>query len=171
VSRTVRRSAGLLGLCLALTGCAPEGLAFRTDERLRFLSPEDRSTVTLPVTVDWEIRDFTVTAPGTPVARDHGYFAVFVDASPMPPGKTVRWLARKDPTCREADGCPDTDYLVGRGVYLTAETSLKLTQLPRAPRDDRRERHRVTVVLLDGSGKRIGESAFELAFDVDRKAT
>ena len=50
------------------------------------------------------------------------------------------------------------------------DTELVIEQLPRAADEDRRERHRATIVLLDPSGKRIGESAFELAFDIDRKA-
>ncbi len=160
----------VLGLCLPLSGCATQGLAFRIDERLRFVAPEDRSTVQLPVTLDWEIKDFEVTGPGGQARDTEGYFGVFVDRTPMPPGKDLRWLARKDPGCRASDGCPDAEYLNSRGVYTTTDTELVLDQLPRTSDEDRRERHRVTVVLLDASGTRIGESAFELAFDINRKA-
>ena len=173
VPRAPQRIATLLtvlGLCLPLTGCVPQGLAFRVDERLRFLAPDDRSTVQLPVTVDWEITDFDVTKPGGETSTASGYFGVFVDTTPMPPGKDLRWLVRKDRGCREADGCPDAEYLNARGIYTTTDTKLRLEQLPRTAKEDRRERHRVTVVLLDASGTRIGESAFELAFDIDRKA-
>ena len=159
----------VLGLVVALSGCVPQGLAFRVDERLTFESPRDRSTVQLPVTLDWSIRDFTVVQPGTSGAgEDAGYFAVFVDSAPMPPGKSLRWIARNDAGCRASDGCPDAEYLEARGVYTTTETSLTLEQLPRGDDEDRRERHRATVVLLDAAGTRIGESAFELAFDVTR---
>ena len=162
----------MAGLCVALTGCVPQGLAFRVDERLEFSSPEDRSEVSLPVTLDWEIRDFEVVEPGAGEAReDAGYFAVFVDRAPMPPGKPLRWLARKDTSCRAADGCPDEEYLSSRGVYTTSDTQLVLDQLPRLGDDkDRRERHRAVVVLLNADGERIGESAFEIAFDVEREA-
>lgn len=164
----------LLALSATLSGCLPQGLAFKVDERLTFISPEERSTVGLPVTVDWEMRDFEVTPPGTGEPRkDAGYFAVFVDTPPMPPGKNVRWLARKDNSCRPTDGCPDAEYLTARGIYTTTETELVLEQLPRttrADRQERRERHRVTVVLLDSGGRRIGESAFEITFDIDRQA-
>lgn len=160
----------VLGLSLLLAGCVPQGLAFKVDERLRFVSPTDRSTVTLPVTVDWEVEDFEVTGPGGPVRSGGGYFAVFVDRTPMPPGEDLGWLARKDSGCRASDGCPDAAYLADRGVYTTTDTRLRLEQLPRSTDEDRRERHRVTVVLLDASGARLGESAFELAFDVDRSA-
>ncbi len=160
----------VLGMCLAITGCVPQGLAFRVDDRLSFVSPADRSTVQLPVTVDWEIEDFEVTGPGGEPSKTSGYFGVFVDKTPMPPGKDLRWLVRKDRGCREADGCPDDEYLNTRGIYTTTDTLLLLEQLPRTADEDRRERHRVTVVLLDASGTRIGESAFELAFDIERKA-
>jgi hypothetical protein len=159
-------------LCSVLSACVPQGLAFRVDERLTFVSPEDRSTVTLPVRLDWDIRDFEITPPGSGERRkDAGYFAVFVDGSPMPPGEPLRWVARKDTSCRADDGCPDAEYLQGRGIYTTTETELVLEQLPRFGDDDRRERHRATIVLLDASGTRIGESAFEIAFDVDREGT
>lgn len=162
----------LAALSAGLTGCVPQGLAFTIDERLSFTSPEDRSTVRLPVRLDWEIRDFDVVEPGGEVRKDAGYFAVFVDSSPMPPGKPLRWIARKDNSCRESDGCPDAEYLSARGIYTTTETELVLEQLPRTTdREDRRERHRATIVLLDASGRRIGESAFEIAFDVDREVS
>lgn len=173
--RTVTLSAAL-SLAGALTACVPEGLAFRTDERLTIISPEDRSTVSLPVTIDWDIRDFDIVEPGegddADGEREAGYFAVFVDSSPMPPGKPLRWIARKDTSCREADGCPDEEYLAARGIYTTTETELTLEQVPRtSDREDRKERHRAVIVLLDAEGKRIGESAFEVAFDVERSST
>lgn len=172
--RRLATAVALLGLCGVLSGCIPEGLAFKVDERLTFRSPEDRSTVTLPVKLDWEIEDFEVVPPGKGEPRkDAGYFAVFVDGSPMPPGKDLRWIARKDNSCRADDGCPDEEYLEARGIYTTTDTELVLDQLPRTTSDDegeRRERHRATIVLLDASGTRIGESAFEIAFDVDREA-
>jgi hypothetical protein len=152
--------AGLLLTCFALTGCVPQGLAFRVDDRLSFVAPEDRSTVTLPVRIDWEVRDVDVDS-----------FAVFVDRAPMPPNEPLRWLARNDTSCREQDGCPDEEYLNSRGVYTTTETELVLEQVPRTTdRDERKERHRAVVVLLDREGRRIGESAFEIEFDVERGA-
>lgn len=173
--RPGRRPAGLcalLGLVVTLSGCIPQGLAFRTDERLTFVTPEDRSTVTLPVTISWRIEDFLVTGPGGTLSDSAGYFAVFVDRTPMPPGEPLRWIARKDNSCRADDGCPDAEYLAGRGVYTTNGTSITLDQLPRTTNDeDRRERHRATVVLLDAETKRIGESAFEIEFDLERKGS
>jgi len=160
----------LLGLTVALSGCVPQGLAFKIDDRLTFTSPEDRAEVKLPVTLDWDIRDFEITEPGGEPRKDAGYFAVFVDSTPMPPGKPLSWIARQDNSCRPADGCPDEEYLLVRGIYTTSETKLVIEELPRSSDEERRERHRATIVLLDASGKRIGESAFEIAFDIDRKA-
>ena len=160
----------LLGVTAALSGCVPQGLAFKVDDRLTFTSPEDRAEVKLPVTLDWDIRDFEITEPGGEPRKDAGYFAVFVDSTPMPPGKPLSWIARQDNSCRPADGCPDEEYLLVRGIYTTSETKLVIEELPRSSDEDRRERHRATIVLLDASGKRIGESAFEIAFDIDRKA-
>ncbi|MCA1711969.1 MAG: hypothetical protein LC789_10215 [Actinobacteria bacterium] len=161
----------LAGLCAALAGCVPQGLAFKVDDRVSFSSPKDRATVRLPLTLEWDVRDFDITAPGGEPRKDAGYFAVFVDSSPMPPGKKLAWIARKDNSCRPADGCPDAEYLAARNIYMTTNTKLVLEQLPRGNDEDRRERHRATIVLLDASGARIGESAFEIAFDIDRKAT
>ena len=165
------RAALLLAACAGLPACTTD-LAFRVDERLTFVTPEDRADVRLPVTIDWDIRDFEVVEPGSAEpSRDAGYFAVFVDRSPMPPGKPLRWLARNDRSCRADDGCPNEEYLRGRGVYTTTDTELRLDQLPRTNDDEKVERHRVTVVLVDTDGRRIGESAFEIVFDVERTGT
>ena len=148
-----------LALGLALTGCAPEGLAFRVDDRVQVVQPADRSTVDLPLTIDWEARDLP----------DGTSYAVFVDTTPVPPGEPLSWVARDDSGCRESDGCPDATYLADRGIHATDQTELVLEQLPRTDRaGDDRERHRATVVLLDAEGRRLGESAFEITFDVDR---
>jgi hypothetical protein len=171
--RPLAAAVGALGLCVAVSGCVPQGLAFRVDDRLTFTSPESRSTVVLPVVLDWEIEDFEIVEPGRGEPRDDaGYFAVFVDRAPMPPNEPLRWIARDDDSCREADGCPDEEYLNARGVYPTTETRLVLEQLPRTTdREDRKERHRAVVVLLDAGGSRIGESAFEIAFAVERSTS
>lgn len=153
---------------MPLTGCVSQDLAFRVDDRVEIVTPADRAEVTLPVTLEWEVEDFEVVGPGAEVRDDAGYFAVFVDTSPVPPGKTLAHVARDDRGCREQDGCPDAEYLSSRGIWTTTETRLVLDQLPRTSDDDRRERHTATIVLLDGSGTRIGESAFEVVFEVDR---
>jgi hypothetical protein len=95
---------------------------------------------------------------------------VFVDQTPQPPGKTLAWVARKDRSCRKSDGCPDAEYLAARNIYSTSDTSITFEQLPRPSDEKKKERHNVTIVLLDAQGRRIGESAFYVEFTVKRKS-
>lgn len=167
-----RRPAVALLAAGLITGCGTD-LAFRVDDRLTFTAPKDRATVTLPLRLDWDVRDFTVQASPDPatVSDDAGYFAVFFDQPPMPPGKPLAYVARKDSRCKQSAGCPDQEYLASLGVYTTTATDLMVPRLPRdTRRPDRRERHRAIVVLLNAAGERIGESAYEIVFDVDRSS-
>lgn len=174
MAEQARRWPGLalsLVLAASTSGCVASGLDFRVDDRLTITAPQDRSQVTLPVTLTWTMRGFTVVPPGSPgTSRDRGYFAVLVDRAPQPPGESLTWFARGDSRCRPADGCPDASYLTARGVYTTTEQHLTFKQLPR-PADNLKgkERHSLIVVLLDSSGRRIGESAFHLDVIVRRK--
>lgn len=153
---------GLLVVCLlfvALTsGCGRfDGLAFREDTRLDIVAPDDRADVALPVTVRWT------------AARGAAAYGVFVDRAPQPPGKTLAWFARDDDNCFAADGCPDTAYFAQRQIFRTTATSFEITQLLDTQRDTRRrEFHEATIVLLDDAGRRIGESAWSVEFQVDR---
>jgi len=155
----VKRVALLLALVMLANGCAMTGIAFRQDDRLSFVTPDDRAEITLPVTVTWKVDDFDVPTDGS--------YAVFVDRAPQPPGKTLDWLARNDDACRGADGCPDAKWFNERDVFPTKATSLELERLP-ARTDDRREFHEVTVVLVDRTGRRIGETGWTLEFQVKR---
>ena len=147
----------------------PEGLAFVKDERLTIVAPDSLSTVTTPVTIDWEVEDFRVTGEDGSSSDDAGYFAVFVDGAPMPPEEDLAWLARDDRRCLETKGCPDRTYFADRGAYSTTETSLTLKHLPDQDAYQGHERHEVTIVLLDGTGHRIGESAWYVDFFYDRE--
>lgn len=158
---------GLFALALACSACGlahPQELSYRTDERLRFLAPEPRSLVRPPVDVRWTIRDFEVRPPGSGSPSDEaGYFAVFVDRAPIKPGETMRVIAKKDQVCLHKPGCPDEEYLRDRRIYTTTESSLALDQIPPLPGvKERIQFHYVTVVLMDTSGHRIGESAWQL---------
>ena len=169
----MRRAAAMVAAacCLLLVaGCVPQGLAFRVDDRLTITSPKQRAEVSLPLTVSWEIRDFTVVGPGgTPNGDKAGYFAVFVDQPPQPPGKPLSWIARKDRTCRPTDNCPDAKYLAARHIFSTTDLHITFEQLPRPSLGKRKERHTITVILLDPAGKRIGESAFQVDVTLNRK--
>ncbi len=170
--RSSRLALGMVAVVLAaVSGCGfgRAGLAFTADDRVRITSPRDRAKLRLPVTIDWAVDDFEVTGPGRGSGEAEGYFAIFVDRAAVPPGKTLRHVAKDDRSCRSDDGCPDEDYLALRGVYTTTETELVLETLTKTARDGRREFHNVTVVLLDPDGRRIGESSWHVRFELDRQ--
>jgi len=152
---------------LSLSGCGLthlQDLNFRVDKRLHFVAPEARSTVHRPFTVSWTMSDFRIAAKGSePPTRDAGYFAVFVDRSPIKPGKTMRSLTSNDQACQVDPKCPDRAYLEGINVYETTATSLRLSQVSNVRGDkETLQHHYITVVLMDTAGHRIGERAWEL---------
>ena len=159
----------LLGLTLLMPACIPEGLAFVQDNRLEILSPEGHADVDLPVTVEWEIEDFEITGPDGTAEDDAGYFGVFLDATPVPPGKSLEYVARDDRQCVRDPNCPDVVYLSDRNVYSTTETEITFKHLPDLETATGRETHEVTIVLLDGTGHRIGESAWYQTFFYQRE--
>jgi hypothetical protein len=150
----VRRLAVAL-LVTVLPACGVSGLSFVQDDRLSITAPKDRAEVELPVTVRWEVEDF------------EGTFAVFVDRAPVPGGQTLEWLARDDEICETTPGCPDEQWFADRHVFHTAETEITLERLPDLDRTEQREMHEITVVLIDERGRRVGESAFGVQFEVD----
>lgn len=162
------RLAAVLVLLTLLPACGVSGLDFRRDDRLEIVAPKDRAAVRLPLVVRWTVEDFRVTGRDGSRSGDAGYFGVYVDRAPQPPGHTQEWLVRDDPACRPP--CPDEAFLAQRDVYSTTQTSFRIDRLPQpstnAPR--RRELHEITVVLLDGSGARIGESGVSVEFEVRR---
>lgn len=139
-----------------LSGCAVHGLALRQDTRLHIVEPADRSTVTLPLTLSWAIRDFAV-------ASGRGSFAIVVDRAPPRPGETLGWLFRGSRECRAA-GCLDPSFLAQRDVYETDRSVLAIDHVAHLSGRDRRAFHEVTIVLLDSQGRRIGESAWSRQF-------
>jgi hypothetical protein len=98
-----------------------------------------------------------------------GSFAVFVDRAPVQPGKTLRSIAGGDAACQRDPTCPNADYLAQRRVYATKQPSIELTEVaPLRASRDQVQLHTVTVVLLDGSGRRVGESAWTREFRLRR---
>lgn len=162
----------LVALVLLSTGCRFNDLAFRLDERLDIVTPEDQADVTLPFELRWTVEDFEVTGPDGKTSHDAGFFAVFLDESPMPPGETPAYVARDDESCLRSQGCPDEIYLSDHGIRLTQETTLTIDALrdmrpvdrPSAP-----DNHTITIVLLNGRSERIGESARSVDLIVERE--
>ena len=136
-----RFALAVVAFSVALLASCGQDQAFRTDERIRVTSPDDRAEVQLPVTVRWEADDI-----------DQPSFAVFVDRAPVRPGKRV---------VADAIG-PDA-------VYLTSDTQVVIPKVTEGE-NGKRERHTATIVLLDPSGRRIGESAWDVVFEVRRDA-
>lgn len=160
MKRSRLAACALVAAGLLAAGCGASGLSFVTDERVEILEPRDRASVRLPLEVRWRAEGIE---PG-------GSFGVFVDRAPQPPGETFRWIARDDNGCVASLGCPDQTYLADRGVFATSETTFRIELLPRtvAEEQQRREFHELTIVLLDADGRRVGESAWFVDFQVER---
>jgi hypothetical protein len=172
VSRGSRaRVAATLLVLVAASGCQVSDLQFKNDHRLTFDAPKARHRVAAPVTVTWSMRDFSATGLDGSTNKDQGVFAVFVDKAPMPVGKDLRWLFRSDTGCKHDAKCPTLQQLADRGVHVTTSTSLTLDVLPQVGEGVGDEQHWVNVVLLDGTGHRIGESAWYLPFTSKRRST
>jgi hypothetical protein len=174
VRRPSARRGAALALCLAtaftVAGCNASQLQFRNDHRLTFEAPKARAKVTAPVTISWSMKDFEPTALDGQRSTSSGVFAVFVDRAPMPVAKDLRWLTRNDRSCQRDPRCPDQQYLADEQVYVTADTSLTLDVLPRVADGVGDEQHYVNIVLLDGTGHRIGESAWYRPFTSKRRS-
>ncbi|MFI6503948.1 hypothetical protein [Nonomuraea typhae] len=165
--RWFARGATAMVAVAALAGCGLtdlDDLNFRTDDRLRFVSPQVRSTVKSPVTITWTMNDFRIAAEGSePPSRGAGYFAIFVDQPPIEPGRTMDDVAEGDSLCEGSPSCPDQTYLAGHDIHTTTKTSFEIASIPNLPASkEELQLHTITVVLMDTSGRRIGESAWDL---------
>ena len=167
VSRPLLRVAARAAALLA-PACIPRGLSFVADDRVQIVSPEARSSVGDRVTVRWTVDGFDVTGRTGSPGPDTGYFGVFVDRPPVPPGRPLSWVAHGDRTCATVPGCPDRDYLAAHDTYATSKTSFTIDELPDLHSYHGHEFHEVTIVLLDGAGRRIGEGAWHVDFFHDR---
>jgi hypothetical protein len=156
---------------LALGGCS--SLALRTDASLRFLQPRDHAQVAYPLRIRWRIDPQRFRATGFDGTRDprRGAFLVVVDRPPMAPGSDIDSLARSDRICHVTPHCPDKAWLERHGVYVTTRKQLDLAALPaqgvRAAGALRR--HEITIVLVNGRGVRVGESAWTLVVYAGRR--
>jgi hypothetical protein len=143
-----------------LSGCAISDLAFREDDRVEIIQPDDRSEVRLPVTIRWRA--------DLERAGDGPFFAVFVDREPVRPGQSLRALA--DDACNRSPDCPDVAYLRDQYVFVTDQTSVTLDAVPtkrESQRTQGEDRHEATIVLVDRDGRRIGEAAYTVEFVVE----
>ena len=159
----------LMVLIGMLGGCGLQGLNFLQDDRVTITSPAERSQVEPPVTIAWTVKNFEIVGRDGSRREDAGYFGLLLDRPPPPPGRTQEWLVREDQVCEADPECPNEEFLAQRGIHSTQETALQIESIPDpTPHLDRREFHQVTIVLLNGRGERIGESAFIVEFEVKR---
>jgi hypothetical protein len=138
-------------------GCGLRGLSFVKDDRVRLLTPSAGDSVALPLHIDWSAKGYD------------GYFAVFVDSHPMRPGRTLASLVPDNDPCRRQPLCPDQAWLAQRFIFATAHTELTIPVLPDKRHNMRsKDRHELTIVLLDKQGHRVGETALVREFVIDR---
>jgi len=171
----VRHSATALLLCAAaassLSACDVGRLQFTNDHRLSFVSPASRAKVTVPVTISWSMKDFTPSGLDGSTSDSTGLYAVFVDRAPMPVGKDLKWIGHDDTSCQRDPRCPDAAYLAAQGVYITQQPSVRIDTLPPAHAGVGDEEHFVNVVLLNGKGRRIGETGWYREFRSKRRSS
>jgi hypothetical protein len=127
-------------------GCATfSDVAFVRDDRVKAVEPKDFATVATPVQFAWKGH-----------LRAGEQYAVFVDRAPIRPGQEI--VAVTDDACRRRPGCPTADELAPLGVYVVRAPRLKLLAFP-VSGNDRRTTHEITIVIVDGSGRRTDEAA------------
>lgn len=137
-------------------------LRFLPDRRLSMVAPEEEEEVRLPLEVTWTVTDFPI--------EDGNRFGVFVDTDIPSPDKTVRLRVcstREElpPSPGEFRGiCSDQR----EKIFFTEATSFTLECFePRFNLGARRlNDHRVTIILLDGENRRVGEAAASVPFRV-----
>jgi hypothetical protein len=154
------RAGAIVALVAALVGgCAYHGLQFVHDDRVQIVSPREGERVTLPFTVDWEVKGYT------------GRFGVVFDRAPMSTKKGLLSLVGRDDPCRRKSDCPDKTWLTQHGVYIVEGGRLRVNFLEdlRASHNVA-DRHTMSIVLLDEANHRVGEATWVHEFIVERKA-
>lgn len=165
------RLAIVMLLTLFVGGCGLDGLQFVADERVRWVT-EDRLVTTLPLELSWALDGYDLVGADGSRRDDAGYVAIFLDREPQPPSTTLDLLAERDDDCQADPSCPDQAWFHDHGIYpVTDGTTLQIDHI-RPPVDEgRRETHDLTLVLLDGTGRRQGESAFRITVEIERPGT
>jgi hypothetical protein len=135
-----RRSAFLLVLVVALTGCL-EDRSFHVDDDIRFIEPVEGDFASSPLLVKWT---------GGPTKTRS--WALFVDRAPIRPGTSI----------------DDLEVQERENLFLSDGQELTLDLVP--PRAvavaSRRDRHRLVLVPLDAKGRRVGEEAASVELTV-----
>jgi hypothetical protein len=134
---------------IVAAGC---GQQFEKTNAIEITSPSELRRVDVPFSLRWT----------DDRASSAGGYAVFVDSPPIAPGKRLDSLAADDDLCETTPGCPDKVWYQTRYVYPTNRRQAKIPAMPFVSRQtsearDAKDTYRVTVVRLDGEGRRLGE--------------
>ncbi len=164
--RLLRLVVVILAVVAAASSCAVHGLEFMTDDSVAITSPLNRADVQPPFTISWRVRAASL-AGQIADGRQPGYFAVFIDRTPVRPGQNLKVLT--DHVCQQTPGCPSPAYLAQLNVYLTGGMSLTVTTLPNlVPAGARPNKldylHQATIVIVNRQLQRIGEASFSVNF-------
>lgn len=136
-------------------------MIFTKSSAFRILTPASFSSVNLPLTVSW-----TEGAPYRPGDK----FALFLDRGSIGIGNSILHLIPE--SCRKVPSCSEDQYLQQQDVYVTTATSISLVNLPSTSltgHSSGKEDHEIVVVVLDSSGKRIGEQYASVDFIYQRR--
>ena len=134
---------------VAAAGCSGEPGGLVADRRVRGLEPAPGSTTTNPIELRWT----------TTIEPDDGlFFAVFLDASMVPPGESV--LPYAGGACDSIPACIEAEALLGPNVFVTDGTSADAGTLAAGP-------HRFFVTIVDDVGVRQGDVAWNASFTVE----
>lgn len=157
----------VLVLTLATTACG-EDLAFVSSGALEDGGPLTIEPAPLPLVLTWQASEDVLASVGA----GERWFVVFVDRAPVAPGDSIGDLVDDD--CLATTGCPDQSWFADRGVYVTTEPRLLLGAAMDRRTSERTgavDRHLATVVVADGTGTRVGDTAVTLPFVVDREGS
>lgn len=156
----------ILAVMIGASSCAVHGLEFVTDSSVTITSPLNRADVRPPFMISWRVHEASL-AGQIADGRQPGYFAVFIDRTPVRPGQSLKVIT--DHVCQQTPGCPGPAYLAQLNVYLTRGTSLTVTTLPDlVPPGSLPNRldylHQATIVMVNRQLQRIGEASFSINF-------
>lgn len=163
-------AAALLGAtAVSTTGCQFADYQFRVDDRMTIVEPPAQSTVDPPFKITWEMEDFDAAGLDGDTSGDSGVYAVFVDRPPVKAGQSLRSLFDDDPACASNASCPDAARLAQENIYVTTKEGVRVKFLPLVGAGGP-DLHTITIVLLDGSGRRVGESSWYRTFTTEGDA-
>jgi hypothetical protein len=141
-------------LALVLAACAGSPGSLQADRRVKILEPAPGATVKEPVVIRWSSTFDPGEASGL-------WFVVYVDSSPIPPGRSMLDAAAEP--CETATACIAAGALAGPNVFLTDAHRINVGSLPAG----NGPQHRFTIVLVDARGVRDGDVAWNASFRIE----